>query len=297
MNDVIIIGGSFAGLAAALQLGRARRKVTVLDTGRQRNRFAGRSHGLLGHDHKPPQDILVEARQQLARYPTIKLVNARAESVSGTLDDFCVVTDDNESLRARRLILSYGVADQMPDIPGFAEGWGTSIIPCPYCDGFEVADQHWGLVWSGPQSHNQVRLFHDWTDRLTVFGNGHDIPPDIRADLAARQVPIVDGRISEIEPYGSHSATIKIETGPDVSVDILFAHPRTRPSASLHDVLGLSTVNTPTGIALKTDEHRETSIPGIYAAGDLANPGIPSVTTAVWQGTMAGIFAQQSMLS
>ena len=297
MNDVIIIGGSFAGLAAALQLGRARRKVTVLDTGRQRNRFAGRSHGVLGHDHKPPQDILAEARQQLARYPTIKLVNARAESISGTLDDFCVVTDDNESLRARRLILSYGVADQMPDIPGFAEGWGTSIIPCPYCDGFEVADQHWGLVWSGVQSHNQVRLFHDWTDKLTVFGNGHDISLEIRADLAARQIPVVDGRITEIEPYGSHSATIRIESGPDVSVDILFEHPRTRPSASLHDALGLATVNTPTGIALMTDERRETSMPGIYAAGDLANTGIPSVTTAAWQGTMAGIFAQQSMLS
>ena len=297
MNDVIIIGGSFAGLAAALQLGRARRKVTVLDTGRQRNRFAARSHGVLGHDHKPPQDILAEARQQLARYPTIKLVNARAESVSGTIDDFCVVTDDNESLRARRLILIYGVADQMPDIPGFAESWGTSIIPCPYCDGFEVADQHWGLIWSGVQSHNQVRLFHDWTNRLTVFGNGHDISLDIRADLATRQVPLIDGRITEIEPHGSHSATIRIESGPDVSVDILFAHPRTRPSASLHDALGLATVNTPTGIALKTDERRETSIPGIYAAGDLANPGIPSVTTAAWQGTMAGIFAQQSMLS
>ena len=297
MNDVIIIGGSFAGLAAALQLGRARRKVTVLDTGRQRNRFAARSHGVFGHDHKPPQDILAEARQQLARYPTIKLVNARAESVSGTIDDFCVVTDDNESLRARRLILSYGVADQMPDIPGFAESWGTSIIPCPYCDGFEVADQHWGLIWSGVQSHNQVRLFHDWTNRLTVFGNGHDISLDIRADLATRQVPLIDGRITEIEPHGSHSATIRIESGPDVSVDILFAHPRTRPSASLHDALGLATVNTPTGIALKTDERRETSIPGIYAAGDLANPGIPSVTTAAWQGTMAGIFAQQSMLS
>lgn len=297
MNDVIIIGGSFAGLAAALQLGRARRKVTVLDTGRQRNRFAARSHGVLGHDHKPPQDILAEARQQLARYPTIKLVNARAESVSGTIDDFCVVTDDNESLRARRLILSYGVADQMPDIPGFAESWGTSIIPCPYCDGFEVADQHWGLIWSGVQSHNQVRLFHDWTNRLTVFGNGHDISLDIRADLATRQVPLIDGRITEIEPHGSHSATIRIESGPDVSVDILLAHPRTRPSASLHDALGLATVNTPAGIALKTDERCETSMPGIYAAGDLANPGIPSVTTAAWQGTMAGIFAQQSMLS
>ncbi|WP_233967301.1 NAD(P)/FAD-dependent oxidoreductase [Pectobacterium polaris] len=297
MNDVIIIGGSFAGLAAALQLGRARRKVTVLDTGRPRNRFAGRSHGVLGHDDKPPSDILAAARQQLTRYPAIKMVNARAESVSGTIDNFCVVTDDNESLRARRLILSYGVADQMPDIPGFAEGWGTSVIPCPYCDGFEVADQYWGLVWSGPQSMNQVRLFHDWTDRLTVFGNGHDITPDIRADLAARHVSLVDGRITEIARHGSHSTTIKIDTGPDVAVDILFAHPRTRPSASLHDTLGLATVNTPTGIVLKTDERRETSIPGIYAAGDLANPGIPSVTTAIWQGAMAGISAQQSMLT
>lgn len=296
MNDVIIIGGSFAGLAAALQLGRARRKVIVLDTGLQRNRFAGRSHGVLGHDDKPPSAILAEARQQLARYPAIRMVNARADSISGTIDNFFVLTSEGETLSARRLILSYGVVDQMPDVSGFAENWGTSVIPCPYCDGFEVADQHWGLVWSGPQSMNQVRLFHDWTDRLTVFGNGHDITPDIRADLESRKVPVVDGRIIEIARHGSHGATIKLDTGPDVEVDILFAHPRNKPSASLHDVLGLATVNTPTGIALKTDERRETSMPGIYAAGDLANPGIPSVTTATWQGAMAGIFAQQSML-
>ena len=294
MNDVIIIGGSFAGLAAALQLGRARRKVTVLDTDRPRNRFAGYSHGVLGHDHKPPLDILVEARQQLARYPTIGLVNARAESLSGTIDDFCVVTDDNESLRARRLILSYGITDQIPDIPGFAEGWGTSIIPCPYCDGFEVADQHWGLIWSGPQSHNQVRLFHDWTDRLTVFTDGHDIAPDIRTDLVRRNKAIVEGKIVEIFGNEGHKSAVRLDNGPAVAVDILFAHPRTRPSASLHDTLGLATVNTPTGIALKTDERRETSMPGIYAAG---NPGMPSVTTATWQGAMAGIFAQQSMLA
>ena len=131
MDDVIIIGGSFAGLAAALQLGRARRKVTVLDTGLPRNRFAGHSHGLLGHDHKPPLDILAEARQQLARYPTIRLVNARADSISGAIDDFSILTADGESLRARRLILSYGVADQMPDVPGFAEGWARPSCPVP----------------------------------------------------------------------------------------------------------------------------------------------------------------------
>ncbi|MCZ7449300.1 NAD(P)/FAD-dependent oxidoreductase [Agrobacterium rhizogenes] len=296
MNDVIIIGGSFAGLAAALQLGRARRKVTVLDTGLPRNRFAGRSHGVLGHDHKPPSDILAEARQQLARYPAIRLLNARADSISGTIDNFSVLTGDGESLGARRLILSYGVVDQMPAVPGFAESWGTSVIPCPYCDGFEVAGQHWGLVWSGPQSMNQVRLFHDWTNSLTVFADGHDIAPDIRADLAGRKVPVVDGRITGIARHGDHNATIKLDTGPDVAVDILFAHPRNKPSANLHETLSLDTVNTPTGLAIKTDERRETSMPGIYAAGDLANPGIPSVTTATWQGAMAGIFAQQSML-
>jgi thioredoxin reductase len=297
MNDVIIIGGSFAGLAAALQLGRARRKVIVLDTGLQRNRFAGRSHGVLGHDHKPPADILAEARRQLARYLAIKLVNARADRISGDIDDFSVITAEGESLRARRVILSYGVVDQMPDVPGFAEGWGKAIVPCPYCDGFEFAGQHWGLIWSGPQSHNQVRLFHDWTDRLTVFSAGHDIPPDIRADLARRNTPVVDGRITEIAHQGGHNSTVKLNTGSNVAVDILFAHPRNKPSASLHESLGLATANTPLGIVLKVDERRETSMPGIYAAGDLANPITPpSVTLALAHGATAGISAQQSML-
>ena len=296
MNDVIIIGGSFAGLAGALQLGRARRKVTVLDTGLPRNRFAGHSHGLLGHDHKPPLDILAETRVQMARYPTIKLLSAGAESVSGVIDDFSVLTSDGESLGARRVILSYGVVDQMPDIPGFAKGWGKSIVPCPYCDGFEVAGQHWGLVWSGPQSHNQARLFHDWTDRLTVLADGHEIPSDIRADLARRKIAVVDGRISEIAHLEGHNAIVMLDTGSKVAVDILFALPRNKPSASLHESLGLATVDRPDGIVLKVDERRETSMPGIYAAGDLANPLMPSVTTASWQGAMAGIFAQQSML-
>ncbi len=296
MNDVIIIGGSFAGLAAALQLGRARRKVTVLDTGLQRNRFADHSHGLLGHDHKPPQEILSEARQQLARYPSISLVNARADSISGTLDNFSVLTNDGETLAARRLILSYGVADQMPDVPGFAESWGSSIVPCPYCDGFEVAGQHWGLVWSGPQSHNYVRLYQDWTDTLTVFADGHEIPSDIRADLARRHMAVVDGRIIEIGHHGARNASVKLDTGLNVEVDILFAHPRNRPSASLHESLGLATLDTPGGIVLKVDERRQTSMPGIYAAGDLATTFLPSVTQASSQGAMAGIFAQQSML-
>ncbi len=295
MDDVIIVGGSFAGLAAALQLGRARRKVTVLDTGLPRNRFAGHSHGLLGHDHKPPLEILAQARQQLARYPTVKLVNARADSVSGTIDDFSVLTQDGEALKARRLILSYGVADQMPDIPGFAEIWGRSIVPCPYCDGFEVAGQHWGLVYSGPQSPHAVMLFHDWTDRLTLFADGHEISAEVRADMARRNVPVIDGKINAIAHDHGRIATVDLDTGRNVAVDVLFAHPRNRPSARLHEALGLETVDTPVGVALKVDDRRETTMPGIYAAGDLANP-MASVTLASSHGAMAGIFAQQSML-
>ena len=296
MDDVLIIGGSFAGLAAALQLGRARRKVTVLDTGLPRNRFAGHSHGLLGHDHKPPLDILAEARKQLARYPTVKLVTARADSVSSAIDNFSVLTADGQSLGARRVILSYGVVDQMPAVPGFADSWGTSIVPCPYCDGFEVADRHWGLVWSGPQSHNQARLFRDWTDKLTVFADGHDVPPEIQGDLARRNIPVIDGRIIEIAHREGRITTVDLEGGRNVAVDILFAHPRNKPSASLHESLGLATVDTPTGIVLKVDERRQTSMPGIYAAGDLTTPFLPSVTQASSQGAMAGIFAQQSMV-
>ena len=296
MNDVIIIGGSFAGLSAALQLGRARRKVTVLDTGLPRNRFGHHSHGLLGHDHKRPQDILAEARQQLARYPAIKLVSARADSISGAIDDFSVLTGDGETVKARRLILSYGVADQMPNVPGFAESWGTSIVPCPYCDGFEVADQHWGVVWSGPHSHQSVRLFQDWTDKLTVFADGHDIAPELQADLAHRDIRVEPGRIVEIAHHKGHIATVNLDTGRNVAVDVLFAQPRNKPSAGLHEPLGLATVDTPVGVVLKVDERRQTSMPGIYAAGDLATPFLPSVTQSSWQGAMAGIFAQQSML-
>lgn len=296
MDDVLIIGGSFAGLAAALQLGRARRNITVLDTGLPRNRFAPHSHGLLGHDHKAPLDILAEARQQLERYPAIKFVNARAESISGALDDFSITTSDGQTLKARRLLLSYGVTDQMPAIPGYAECWGKSVVPCPYCDGFEVAGKHWGLVWSGAHSQHAVKLFHDWTEHLTMFADGHDISAEVRADLIVRNVEVVDGKLSEIAHRDGHLTTVNLDTGRNVAVDVLFAHPRNKPSANLHEALGLETIDGPMGVVLKVDDRRETTMPGIYAAGDLANP-MASVTMATSNGAMAGIFAQQSMLT
>jgi len=295
MDDLIVIGGSFAGLAGALQLVRARRKVTVLDTGLPRNRFAPHSHGLLGHDHKPPLEILAEARAQLTRYPTLNLVNARAETISGSLDDFTVTTSDGQTHRGRRLLLAYGVTDEMPMTPGFAECWGKSVVPCPYCDGFEVAGRHWGLLWTGPHAAHAASLFLDWTDNLTIFADGHDIAPDLRSDLARRNIELIEGKVSAISHRDGQIATVDLDTGRRVAVDVLFAHPRNRPSAGFHQTLGLETEAGPVGLTVKVNERRETNVAGIYAAGDLANP-MASVTLATSNGAMAAIFAQQSML-
>ena len=186
-------------------------------------------------------------------------------------------------------------ADQMPAIPGFAECWGKSIVPCPYCDGFEVAGQHWGLVWSGPHSLHAVTLFHDWTDRLTLFADGHDIDDDARADLARRNMPVVEGKIVEIAPSttGRSPPSTSIAVA-QVAVDVLFAHPRNKPSASLHEVTGARNGADPLGYAQDRrpprNQHRRASMRRAISPIPWPASRLPS------HGAMAGIFAQQSML-
>lgn len=296
MDDVIIIGGSFAGLAAALNLGRARRQVTILDTGSPRNRYAGNAHGLLGHDGKPPNEILAEARAQLEPYGTVRFVEARAVKVSGAQDDFTVETDDGETRKARRLLLSYGIADQFPDIPGFAESWGKSVIHCPYCHGFEYATQRWGLVYSTPMSLHATLLYGDWTDQITLFTDGHDVPEIERGKLDKRGVKVVEGKVASIQHQDGQLSSVTTADGTVTALDALFTHPRIKPSSDIHEQLGLETVETPFGIALKVDDKHKTSVDGIFAAGDLASP-MASLTIAAYTGAMAGINAQQSMLA
>lgn len=295
MDDVIIVGGSFAGLAAALNLGRARRKVTILDTGLPRNRYASHAHGLLGHDNKPPSQILAEARAQLAPYDTVRFVKARAERASGEPDAFSVVTDGGETHEARRLLLSYGIADQFPAISGFAECWGKSVVHCPYCHGYEYAGQRWGLVYSTPMSLHAPMLYGDWTDTLTLFTDGHEIPDAERSKLDKRGVAVVEGKVSAIEHEGGQLSAVTTADGTVTELDALFAHPRVKPSSDLHEQLGLRTVETPFGIAVEVDDKHKTSRDGIYAAGDLVSP-MHSLTIAAYTGAMAGVNAQQSML-
>jgi len=295
MDDAIVIGGSFAGLSAALQLGRARRRVTVIDTGMPRNRYAAHAHGMLGHDGKPPSQILAEGRAQLATYPTISIVDARASAASGSLDDFTVTTETGEALRARRLILSYGITDIAPDIHGFAECWGTSVLHCPYCHGFEVADRRLGVLYSSPMSLHAVSLLPHWTNRLTLFANGMDVPAEEIARFAARGVTIIGPKVVGFQHEQGQLSAVLLDHGASVPLDAIFAAPRQRPSVDLQSGLGLDMLDGPLGQLIRVNEKFETSLPGVYASGDVASP-MQSAQLALSNGGLSGVMCHQSLV-
>ncbi|CAN7572575.1 NAD(P)/FAD-dependent oxidoreductase [Devosia sp. LjRoot3] len=295
MQDVIIIGGSFAGLTAAMQLGRARRKVTVLDTGLNRNRYASHAHNIFGHDGTPPGDLLTAARAQVAHYPTVKMIEARAIGVSGEPDNFVVTTASGDTISGRRLILSYGIVDEFPAIPGFAESWGKTVIHCPFCHGYEVAGTRWGLLYSSPMSLHGPVLYANWTDDITLILDGHAIVDEERSKLEKRGVRIVDGKPSTIHHDAGRIFGVTMQDGARIDLEALYAHPRNRPSADLHLQLGLDTKETPTGIMLAVGDMQLTSRPGIFAAGDLVT-GMHSVTFANNTGSLAAMGALQSIM-
>lgn len=296
MEDVIIIGGSFAGLAAAMQLGRARRKVTVLDTGLNRNRYAAHAQNVPGFDGTPPGDILARVRQQVATYPSVSLVNARAESASGEPDAFSIRTDKGASIEGRRLMLSYGIVDELPAIPGFAESWGKTVIHCPFCHGYEVAGRPWAVLYSSPFSLHAPTLYANWTDDITLITDGHEIIAEERHKLEKRGVRIADGKLKTIDQDKGVLRGVTLEDGTALELAALYAHPRNRPSADLHTQLGLDMKDTPTGTMVAVGDMQATSRPGIYAAGDLAT-GMHSVTFAHYAGSMAAMGALHSMMA
>jgi len=293
MHDVIIIGGSFAGLAAATQLGRARRDVVVLDTGLPRNRFSPAAHGILGHDGLPPGEILARARDQLATYATVRRVESPALSVSGASDAFTVETATGP-LSARRLILAYGVSDTLPEIEGLRACWGLSVLHCPYCHGFEFGDRR--LAYIGFEGHELMmgRLYRDWSHDLVMFANGRIIDGETRAGLDALGVTIVDAPIHAIRHRDGHLTHIETTDGA-TERDAIFVAPHTAPSRDFHLALGCATDQMMINTFIKVDDRQQTTIPGVFAAGDLARP-MHNATFATSTGVMAGAMTHHSLL-
>lgn len=296
MHDVIIIGGSFAGLAAATQLGRARRKVLVLDTGAPRNRFAPHSHGFFSRDGAPPLELLATARDQLRAYRTVEIHNARAASARHLETGFAVDLEGGERLAARKLILSYGMVDDLSVLPPGAEAcWGKSIFFCPYCHGFEFGDRRLGMLLRHGNALDMARLYREWSDSLTVFTNAAPLDPAVRTGLADLGVTVVDAPVLSLDHHNGELHSVVTADGA-FAIDALFTHPPARFASDIGLQLSCETSEGPGGRYLATNDWRVTSVAGVAAAGDIAWPA-PSISFAVAQGIAAGSSTHHSLLA
>ncbi|MET4577499.1 NAD(P)/FAD-dependent oxidoreductase [Ottowia thiooxydans] len=290
-HDVIVIGGSYAGMAAALQLLRARKTVLVIDGGQRRNRFASHSHGFLSQDGVNPGEIAKTARSQLERYPTLAWIEDQISGLSGEVDSFSITTATGETHQARRILLATGVADQLPAVKGLAERWGQSVFHCPYCHGYELDQGPVGIIGASPLSTHQAELLTEW-GKVTLFSNGAVTVDDLtRGRLEQRGVEIEETLIDRIEG----TAEVVLIDGRTQRFAGLFTATRTSPASPLAEALGCALEETPMGIQVRTDAECKTSISGVFACGDVARAP-HSVSLAVGNGAMAGAQIHRSLV-
>lgn len=288
--DVIIIGGSYAGMAAALQLVRARRTVLVIDAGSRRNRFADSSHGFLTQDGNSPQAIAATAKTQLLAYPTVQWLEASAISAS-TIETGFQVNTDKQSYQARRLILATGVTDQLPEIPGLAERWGKSIFHCPYCHGYELDQGQIGVVAASPLALHHALMLPDWGPTTLFTNDCFEPDTEQKAQLLGRGVVIESGKVLQI----SGKADVQLSDGKVLQMAGLFTQPTTTVNSPLAEQLGCQFEPGPLGAFIQTSASKETTIPGVFACGDNARMA-GSVAIAIGDGSLAGAMAHQSLL-
>jgi thioredoxin reductase len=296
MYDAIIIGGSYAGLAAALQLARARRQVLILDAGQRRNRFASHSHGFLGYDGRSPEFIAAAGREDVLVYATVTWRDSLATGVSPTADGF-LVRAGTEEFRGRRLILATGVVDDPPAIPGLADRWGKRVFHCPYCDGYELRGGRLGVLATTPTSTHFAVLVSEWATpgQMTLFLNGAIVPSaEELANLEVRRISIEPERVVSV---GGSPEVIDVHLQDErtVTLDGLFLVTRTRLSGPFAEQLGCELEMGPLGPYYKTDAMKETTVPGVFACGDAAQP-LAAIAYAVADGVRAGAFTHQSLV-
>lgn len=294
-TDFAVVGGSYAGMSAALQLARARRRVLVVDAGQRRNRFVdeagGTAHGFLGHDHRPPGQIAAEARAQLMRYPTVQWLAGTAEEARVRPDGRLAFRVDGRAVVARRLLLATGVRDTLPPVPGLAERWGRSVFHCPYCHGYEMDGGPVGVIGAAPTAQHQGWMLPDWGD-TTLFLNGAYVPTDEeRAQLAQRGTRIETVPIDRIEG----EADVLLQDGRRLRMNGLFTQPRTQLASPVAAQLGCAMAEGPMGLHIQVDAMQQTSVAHVFACGDAARAA-GNVALAVADGAMAAMAAHRASM-
>lgn len=280
--DVVVVGGGAAGLSAALVLGRARRRVAVIDSGEPRNAPAAHMQGFLSRDGMPPADLLAAARAEILGYG-VEIIDDQVVEITSDLT-LCLV--GSRAVTARRLLLATGALDQLPDIPGARERWGRDFLHCPYCHGWEVRDQPIGVIGTGPGSVDHAHLLRQWSHDVMFFTHTYPVTATEREVLDARGIQVIDGQVAELSIVNDRLAAVQLTEGGSIPRAALFIRPMLDArDASLIESLGVEVDES--GFA-KVDATGRTTVPGVWAAGNVSNPRA-QVITAAGEGSAAAI--------
>ncbi|GAB7051730.1 bifunctional NAD(P)/FAD-dependent oxidoreductase/class I SAM-dependent methyltransferase [Catenuloplanes indicus] len=290
--DVVVIGGGAAGLSGALALTRARRSVLVIDAGEPRNAPAGHVHNYLGRENTPPAELLRIGRAEVTSYGG-EFLDATVTDVTGDADHGFVVTTPGARVRARRVLVTTGLVDELPDIPGLAERFGRDVLHCPYCHGYEVRDRAIGIIATGPMAVHGALLWGQWTGDVALFlHDGFTVTDEQREQLDARRVRIVEGRVTAVEVTGDRLTGVRLESGEIVPRDVLVVQTGVRPRDGLLTGLGIVAEEkrmgpVPIGAFVPVAPNGATSRPGVFAAGNVVDP-MAQVIVAAGSGLVAG---------
>jgi thioredoxin reductase (NADPH) len=286
-HDVAIIGGGPAGLSAAVALARSLRSVVVVDAGEPRNKPAAGAHNVLGREGIAPLELLAAGRDEAEHYGA-DIRQDRAVAARRIDGGFEVDLAGGGSVRARRLLLATGLVDELPEVLGVREFWGTSVLHCPYCHGWEVRGQRIGVLGTNPNSIHQALLFRQLSEHVTLFR--HTMPePDAqtRDQLAALNISIVDGAVQRLRGEDGAVRAVVLEDGREFPVDAVAVAPRFRARADLFEQLGGALTEHPFGAFIEADQKGATTIPGVWAAGN-ASDLAAMVSAASAAGVVAG---------
>jgi len=292
--DAVIVGGSFAGLSAAMMLARARRSVLVVDSGLPRNRFSSHSHGVLGLDGIPGGELLRQAKAQLLDYPTVRWVNDSVTDAQPTVDGFAVTTAAGETWAARKLLLATGIRDVLPDLPGLAERWGHSVLHCPYCHGYEIGGGEIGLLGGHALSGMMASVLADW-GRVTLFAHGMALDEDTLANLHRRGVRIETEQVVALEGDAPQLSAALLADGRRIDLRALCVSARQEMGSALVEQLGCELEESPVGVLVRVDAQKQTTVPGVYAAGDATAMG--NITLASAEGVRAGVSMHHALIA
>lgn len=285
--DVIVIGGGSAGLSAALMLGRARRKVLVLDAGEPRNRFAAHMHGMLGRDGTSPLALLADGRREIESYGGV-VRSASVVTTRRTDDGFAVDTADGTTEHSRKLLVATGARDELPEVPGLADFWGRGVAVCPYCDGYEVRDRPIGILATSPASVAQAQLLRQWSASIVYLPNGVGTPTEDEAvALAARGIRVRDGRVDHVIGRDGQLVGVAMADGTTVELDAIFTGPRLVPRDEPLRQLGAARTEQQYGSLADLEPAGTTSVPGVWATGNVAT-AFANVPFAIGMGALTG---------